>query len=179
MCPDHFRTGSKGEALALREEEIISLLNRAKYLFLRDISEPEENSLRLVVEEAIADRTETVSPPDPTGPVAEILKGASPIKAVEGCRTFELRWSRYVAYLVTEEGVGSAGSDDDEVCTGNLLRVYTKSHFLDHLSRDTGGHFEPILHYKLICQNHLIDVASYSPPEVRLLESSGARPRPN
>lgn len=172
--------GFRGEALTLGEEEIISLLNQAKYLFLRHISEPEDNSLRLVVEEAIADRTETVSP-DPTSPFAEILKGASPIKSVEGCRRFELQWSRYVAYLVTEEGVGSGSSDEDEVYTGNLLRVYTKSHFLDHLSRDTGGHFEPILHYKLICQNHLIDVASYSPPEVRLvnMESGGTKVRPN
>jgi hypothetical protein len=168
--------------LTLGEDKTISLLNQAKYLFLRQISEPEENSLRLVVEEAIADRTETVStPPDPTSPFAQILKGASPIKSVEGCRAFELRWSRYIAYLVTEEGVGSGGSDQDEVYTGNLLRVYTESHFLDHLSRDTGGHFEPILHYKVICQNHLIDVASYSPPEVRLLstENGGAQVRPN
>ena len=165
--------------MTLGEEEIISLLNQAKYLFLRHISEPEENSLRVVVEEAIADHTETVSNPDPASPLAEIRKGASPIKATEGCRTFELQWSRYVPYLVTEEGVGSGGSREDEVYTGNLLWVYTKSHFLDHLARDTGGHFEPILHYKLICQSHLIDVASYGPPEVRLLESSGARPRPN
>jgi hypothetical protein len=167
--------------LTLGEEEIISLLNQAKYLRLRHISEPEDNSLRLVVEEAIADSTETVLTPDPAGPFAEIRKGASPIKSVEGCRTFELQWSRYVAYLVTEEGVGSGGSDEDEVYTGKLFRVYTKSHFLDHLSRDAGGHIEPILHYKLICQNHLIDVASYSPPEGRLLstESGGAKVRPN
>jgi hypothetical protein len=183
MCADHSRTGSKGAALTLGEDEVISLLNQAKYLCLRQISEPEDNSLRLVLEEAIVDRTETVSTPDPTSPFAEILKGASPIKSVEGCRTFELQWSRYVAYLVTEEGVGSGGSDEDEVYTGKLFRVYTKSHFLDHLSRDTGGHFEPILHYKLICQNHLIDVASYNPPEVRLLgtvsESGGTKLRPN
>lgn len=165
--------------MTLGEEEIISLLNQAKYLSLRHISEPEDNSLRLVVEEAIADRIETLSTPDLASPFAELRKGASPIKSVEGCRTFELQWSRYVAYLVTEEGVGSGGSDEDEVYTGKLFRVYTKSHFLDHLARDTGGHFEPILHYKVICQNHLIDVASYSPPEVRRLEGSGARPRPN
>jgi hypothetical protein len=181
MCADHSGTDSKGEALTLGEEEVISLLNQAKYLSLRHISEPEENSLRLVVEEEIADRTETVTTPDPASPFAELRKGASPIKSVEGCRTFELQWSRYVAYLVTEEIVGSGGSDKDEVYTGNLFRVYTKSHFLDHLARDTGGHFEPILHYKVICQNHLIDVASYSPPEVRLLsrESGGAKVRPN
>jgi hypothetical protein len=155
--------------LTLNQDEVILLLNQAKYLYLRHISEPEENSLRLVVEEAKADRTETVSTRNRTGPLAEILKGASPIKSVEGRRAFELQWSRYVAYLVTEEEVGSGGSDEDEVYTGKLLRQYTKSHFLDHLSRDTGGHTEPILHYKLICQNHLLDIASYSPPEVRLL----------
>jgi hypothetical protein len=164
--------------LTLAEDEVISLLNQARYLFLRHISEPEDNSLRLVVEEAIADRTETVSTPDPASPFAELRKGAAPIKSAEGCRTFELHWGRYVAYLVTEEGVGSGGSYEDEVHTGNLLRVYTKSHFLDHLARDTGGHFEPILHYKLICQNHFIDVASYSPPEVRLSESGG-KVKPN
>lgn len=161
------------------EDVLISLLNQAKYLSLRQISEPEENSLRVVVEEAIADHTETLSAPDPASPLAEILKGASPIKSVEGCKTFELQWIRYVAYLVTEEGVGSGGSEEDEVFTGNLLRVYTKSHFLDHLHRDTGGHFEPLLHYKLICENHLIDVASYGPPEVRLSESGGTKTSPN
>jgi hypothetical protein len=161
--------------VALGQHELISLLNQAKYLYLRHLSEPEENSLRLVVEEAVADRTETVSTPDPVSPFAEIRKGASPIKSVEGCRAFELEWTRYVAYLVTEEVVGSGGSYAEETFTGNLFRVYTRSHFLDHLSRDTGGHTEPILHYKLICLNHLIDVASYSPPEVRLL-STVSRP---
>lgn len=172
MCANHSRTGSKGEALTLGEDKVISLLNQAKNLCLRHISEPEDNSLRLVVEEAIADRSETVPAPDPASPLSEIRKGASPIKSVGGCKTFELHWSRYVAYLVTEELVGSGGGDEDEVYTGNLLRVYTKSHFLDFLSRDTGGHIEPILHYKLVCLNHLIDVASYSPPEVRLLAGS-------
>lgn len=166
--------------MALGQDEVISLLNQANYLYLRYISEPEENSLRLVAEEAIVDRAEAVSTPDPTSPLAEISEGASPIKSVEGCKAFELQWSRYVAYLVTEEGVGSGGSDEDEVYTGKLLRQYTRSHFLDHLSRDTGGHTEPILHYKLICQNHLIDVASYSPPEIRLLSTSGGtKSRPN
>ena len=161
------------------QDEIVSLLNEAKYLFLRNISEPTENSLRLVVEEAIADHTQKISTPDPTSPFAEIQKGASPVKVVEGCRKFELQWGRYVAYLVTEEVVGSGGSHRDEIYTGKLFRQYTTSHFLDLLARDTGGHFEPILHYKLICQDHLIDVASYNPPEVQLLENNGSETNPN
>jgi hypothetical protein len=74
--------GSEGEALTLEEDEVVSLLNEAKYLCLRHISEPEDNSLRLVVEEAIADPRETVSTPDRASPSAEIRKGASPIKSV-------------------------------------------------------------------------------------------------
>jgi hypothetical protein len=88
--------------LTLGENEVVSLLNEeAKYRCLRHISEAEENSLRLVVEEAIADRTETISTPDPTSPFAEIRKGTSPIKSVEGCRAFELQWS-YNLFLMSE-----------------------------------------------------------------------------
>lgn len=165
------------------EDEVFSLLNQVKYLYLRNISEPEDNSLRLVVEEAIADHNQVGSMQDSSSLSAEIRKDAWPIRSTDKCRAFELKWSRYVAYLVTEEGVGSGASDEDEVYTGDVLRVYTKSHFLDHLSRDTAGHIGPILHYKLICQNHLIDVASYSPPEVRFFiavsESNGTKVTPN
>jgi hypothetical protein len=33
-----------------------------------------------------------------------------------------------------------------ETYTGRLLRVFTKSHFLDYLARNTGGHVEPIMY---------------------------------
>ena len=72
-----------------------------------------------------------------------------PVESVEGCKTFELSWKRYAAYLVTEELIGAGGTYDDEIYTGRLLRVYTKSHFLDYLARDTGGHVEPIQHLKI------------------------------
>lgn len=52
---------------------------------------------------------------------------------------------------------------------GGILRVYTKSHFLDHVMRDTGGHIQEVLHYKLICLNHLIDIVSYYQPDVEVL----------
>ena len=60
---------------------------------------------------------------------------------------------------------------DDEVYIGKILRVYTKSHFLDHVMRDTGGHIQEILHYKIICLSHLIDVVSYYTPDVEVLAS--------
>jgi hypothetical protein len=104
--------------------------------------------------------------------LSETLKGAIPIETTESCKTFELYWKHYAAYLVTEEGVGGCGEYKDEAYTGKLLRRYTKSHFLDHLNRDTGGHFKPIQHFKLICLNHLIDVASVEPPQIRVVRTN-------
>ncbi|MBZ5655828.1 MAG: hypothetical protein LAO56_11205 [Acidobacteriia bacterium] len=157
----------------LQDNESLALLDKVKYLYLRELSEPRDNSLVLVAEEAILNQSRNVEA-DSSLPAAVreagILKGAHPIESTENCKIFKLYWKHYAAYLVTEELVGSNGQGyDDEVYTGGLLRHYTKSHFLEHLARDTGGHLSPVRHYKLICLNHLIDVAAYEPPEIDLV----------
>ncbi len=152
----------------------LDYLNSAKYLFLREVSEPQDNSLRVVVQEGKASPDAVGAIRSGVPEVTEIQKTAFLIESLEGCRSFELTWERYVAYLVTEEIVGSCGKGDDEIYEGGLLRLYTKSHFLEHLARDTGGHTGQIQHYKLVCQNHLIDVASYGPPDIRLIDSTSA-----
>ncbi len=146
-------------------------LNSVKYLYLRELSEPKDNSLRLVIAEAVDNRSASSLALGAHPDLATILSDTWPIETIEGCRTFELHWKHYVAYLVTEELVGSSGHTEHEIFTGELFRVYTKSNFLDHLLRDTGAHTEPIQHFKTICLNHLIDVASYALPEIRLLSS--------
>ena len=155
------------------ESKNFSLLNQAEYLYLRVLSEPRDNSLRIVVQEAIGNMLKTGQLPtdDPLSQVLEnILKDSHPIESTESCKSLELYWKHYAAYLITGEGVGSSASTyDDELFTGKLLRVYTKSHFLDHIAWDTGAHFKPVQHYKLICLNHLVDVASYEPPDIRLI----------
>ena len=140
-------------------------LNSVKYLYLSKLTEPRDNSLRIVVREAIS------NPPLPNlGEPSRNVVQVSRIESTETCRTFEFTWQRYVAYLVTEEVVGSCGRYEDEICSGKLFRVYSKSHFLEHLARDTGLHTEPILHYKLTCLNHLIDVATYTAPEFKQID---------
>jgi len=146
----------------------LDALNSVKYSYLGKLTEPRDNSLRIVVEEAIS------NPPLPSQPqLGSNVVHFSRIEHTKACRTFELTWAHYVAYLVTEEVVGSCPSDD-EVYTGNLFRTYTKSHFLDYLARNTGGHMKPVLHFKLLCLNHLIDVAAYDTPSCQQLE-----PEPN
>jgi len=150
------------------EATAVEQLESVQYVYLREISEPQGNSLKIVVEEAVVNRSGTAKF-DPE--LEAVLKDASLIESVEGCRVFEIHWKRYAAYLVTEELVGSnsVAGYDDESYTGKILRVYSRSHFLDHLARDTGGHIDPPQHYKLVCLNHLIDVAAYAPPDVRRL----------
>jgi hypothetical protein len=160
------------------ESDAIRQLNFVRYVDLREISEPDKrafNSLRIVVEEAIVNEAATVVSERPE--LEAVRAGAHPIESVEGCRTFQLSWKHYLAYLVTEELVGSNALSGyaDEIYSGRILRAYTKSHFLDHVMRDTGGHIQEILHYKLICLNHLIDIVSYYPPDVEVLAHGEGR----
>jgi hypothetical protein len=161
-------------AIGLRQGVLVELdaLDSVRYVFLRELSEPRDNALRLVVQEAVQNPAAVALPRVADLPeVAALRRNATPIQSTVNCRTFELTWKRYVSNSVTEECVGSSGNYDDEVFTGKLFRIYSRSHFLEHIARDTGGHTDAIRHYKLVCLNHLIDVAAYSPPEVRLIES--------
>jgi hypothetical protein len=146
-------------------------LNAVEYFDLQQLSEPTVNSSRIIVKEAVVNRSAWGRPVFPGLPqLAEILREAWPIESTEGCKTFGLYWKSYAAYLVTNESVGStaAGGYKDEVFTGKLFRVYSESHFLAHLARDTGP-IDPLQHHKLICLNHLIDVAAYVAPEIRVI----------
>ena len=152
----------------------IGQLDSVGYVDLREISEPNKrvfNSLRIVVEEAVVNEAATVVSDRPE--LASLLAGAHPIQSVDGCKTYQLSWKHYLAYLVTEELVGSNAPNGyaDEIYTGRILRLYARSHFLDHVMRDTGGHTQDVLHYKIICLNHLIDVVSYYPPEWKSMDT--------
>jgi len=143
----------------------VQKLNSSKYVYLREISEPRDNSLCLVVQQAVENPSGVVRL-SPLPGINKLLEGSVPIGSTEACESSKLLWKSYIAYSVTEECVGSCGSYDDEVYEGAVIRVYKRSYFLDHPPRDTGGHTDAIGHYKIICLNHLIDVASYAPPVV-------------
>jgi hypothetical protein len=151
----------------------LTSLDSAKYLFLREISEPRDNSLRLVVDEAVETTSGGSRDLDIRTPnLKKTVTNVPAIETTESCRSFELMWESYIAYMVTEECAGSCGSYDDEIFQGKLFRICSKSNFLDHLARDTGAHTQPIQHCKLTCLNHLIDVASYAPPVIRILPAA-------
>jgi hypothetical protein len=61
---------------------------------------------------------------------------------------------------------GSCGKYEGEKYTGRLLRLYSKSHFLDFVAADTGAHFESYSRYKICCENHNIDIVFVTAPEL-------------
>src|SRR5580693_5073877 len=116
ICVDTYE-----DTLEMPESDAIEQLNSTRYVDLREISEPNKrvfNSLRIVVEQAIVNEAAVVVSDRPE--LANLLAGAYPIESVEGCKTFRLSWKHYLAYLVTEELVGSNAPNGyaDEIYTG-------------------------------------------------------------
>jgi hypothetical protein len=100
----------------------LDALNSAKYLYLRELSEPRDNSLRMVVQEAVVHRDGVTRAPLSDLPeLTALLKDASPIESAGACRSFELTWNRYVAYLVAEECVGSCGAPPARLLAGDYF----------------------------------------------------------
>jgi hypothetical protein len=140
-------------------------INACKYVFLRECSEPEDNKLLIVVEEAKAD-----GPPEDIEILGKVIKNTVPIVSDPSCQLFELFWPSYVAYGVRNESFTTW--DDTEVFEGRIFRVYTKSPFRDYVSRATFASDEypgPLKHWGLACENHIVDVIGCVEPELRRL----------
>ena len=63
----------------------LDTLNSAKYLYLRELSEPRDNSLRLVVQEAVVDPGGLIRLHPELPELAELSKDASPIESTDVC----------------------------------------------------------------------------------------------
>src|SRR5436305_7065520 len=94
-------------------------IDSCRFLFLRELSEPEENTLRVVVEEAKAN-----GPPEDIEILGKVISGTRPIESDDTCRLFELIWPSYVAYAVRNESYTSW--DDAEEWEGKFFRLYSK-----------------------------------------------------
>jgi hypothetical protein len=151
----------------------VAEIRSCEWLFLRTLEEPQDNALRIVVEEARAG-----APADPKAAaeaaslpgLESILQGARLISHTQGCRVFEVTWPSYIAYSVRNESY--VANDRHEEYEGRLLVKYTKSRFLDYVELGTFATPEypgPSSHWGVICGNHVIDVVSTEEPEVRVL----------
>ncbi|MGI8653716.1 MAG: hypothetical protein ACR2LC_00700 [Pyrinomonadaceae bacterium] len=145
---------------------LIEQIDRHTYLYLTEIGEPEDNVLRLVIEEARASgEPEDMKIGDVT------LSGAKSIVSDESCYAYEVLFGSYVAYAVMNESY-DVGQNESEEFTGRLFCVYSKSRFLDYVrvatfaSDDYPGKLN---HYGINCLNHIVDVVCVGEPEISIL----------
>jgi hypothetical protein len=142
-------------------------IDKHKWLYLTSISEPEDNVLRLVIEQAQPD-----GPPE--GTAADRTEAAQYAAIVSDERTsaYEIIFARYVAYSVRNEAYTQL--DEYEVHTGRSACVYSKSKFLDYVRASTFASDDypgPITHYGFNCLNHIVDVAALDKPTIRAIRT--------
>jgi hypothetical protein len=99
-------------------------INSCSYLYLREISEPRVNCLRLLIEEATASD-------DTKSPKFGVTKltGLRSIQSTSRCRMFEVLFNDYITFSVTK--ASNTLVNPEAIYEGALLRIYSKSHFMD------------------------------------------------
>jgi|HubBroStandDraft_1064217.scaffolds.fasta_scaffold149284_1 hypothetical protein len=137
-------------------------IDSCESLFVCEILEIAPQTLHLQIEEGrSAEETETVD------------IGGTKITGVHRVlptgRIFEVTWKHYIAYCIRNELYAEA-TKDEVIAAGKMFRLYSKSRFLDYISRATFATSEypgPFQHYGVVSENHIIDVVSVDPPDIR------------
>lgn len=143
---------------------IIEEINAIEYLFLDEMKEPDDNCLALRIFEGI------VGEPEDTDFGGVVLKNTRPITIEAQSRSYGIYFKMYVAYSIRNESYTTW--DEEEEWVGRIFRTYSKSKFIDYVSKSTFANDEfpgPLTHYGIVCQNHVIDVVSTVEPQIERL----------
>lgn len=149
--------------------EIISELNKCQYLDVLEVGATNVWEFRILIAEALVSKDKTFEDRDED--LAEILKDTRLIEVTKESRVYDVRFNDYIGYSVLDESYTQW--DHSEVFEGNLIRVYSKSRFLEYIEKGTfasNSYPGPFKHYEFLGLNHIISVASMSPPQIKRLE---------
>ncbi|MDB5707614.1 MAG: hypothetical protein JWN66_4730 [Sphingomonas bacterium] len=137
-------------------------------LFMTEIGEPEENTLRVVVTEGeLGDLTSV----DMAGTE---ISGARPIEMGPDSRKFEFYWDSYIAYVVRNESYWKKETGEAEFSSHFYSR--TTSAFLDYVAATTFASEDypgPMTHWALDTLNHCLAVVGIEAPRLRQLHGTG------
>ena len=127
-------------------------------IFLTDVYEPEENTLRVVVTEA-----KTLSAHAP-GPFPS--SSLSSIAIAADSRCFEFVWHQYVAWQIRNESFALPETGGQ---FGVFLERNTSAYlrFLEETTFATSVVQKPMRHWAINCLNHCVDVVSFGEPRIR------------
>lgn len=135
-------------------------------LLLLEMTEPYDNSLRIIVGETSLGERQDLSAPG----TDFVFRDVRPIAHRESDRTFALTWPSYVAYAVSNESYALPVNAKED--TGKCIRRLQGSAFLRYISETTWWSDEtygPQRHWIIGCEHHLIDIVSADEPNIELL----------
>jgi hypothetical protein len=148
--------------------ELTAEIDSCKYLFLRDLSEPGDNTLRLLIEEA------SPRPEAKSHVISGVnVKEAHRVESNDQSRLFEVMWTHYVAFSVVDESYAQIDRTE-EIVSGRKFQILTKSQFIDYLSRATLATDEypgPMTHCRITCENQIVDVVATVMPTILRLRA--------
>lgn len=134
-------------------------------LYLTEIGEPSENTLRIVVAEGVLGK------PSPIELAGVDVGEGRPIEITGESRHFELSWNDYVAYVVRNESFWKAEPEEHRIV--NQLERRFDSAFLEFVFTTTFADDDypgPLQHWALSTLNHCVDVVSVQPPRVQRVQ---------
>lgn len=98
----------------------------------------------------------------------QIFRDARSIEVDEELPILQLDFESYVSYSIINESY--TVFDEYEIFEGNSFRIFSKSSYLDFINKHTIVTNlypeEQLVHFKIVCLDHIIDVISFDEPSV-------------
>jgi hypothetical protein len=148
-------------------EENTTALDSCSYIFLVSHEEaPDTLDLRIVVHEARAEKKlSQIDSGD--AELDQVLGGSYAVKSDPSFKEFTIIFENYVGFSIRNESYVNPEPEEDY---SKKLRSYPRSTFLDFIASSTFAQQvvnEPILHFAVVCADHVVDVACAAPPIIK------------
>jgi len=138
-------------------------LMELKDIFYVGHTEPSVNSLRLFF-----CRSRTSDNPEPLLIGDKSFGDSYSIDIDVNKPVIQIDFDSYIGYSILNESF--TVWDEYEEFAGKIFRIYTKSRYLDFISKGTFASEDfpgPYKHYGVSCLDHIVDVVSVSEPTVK------------
>ncbi len=145
--------------------ETLNIIKKSEFYFIDEIKEVEENVLQF---ELICG---TVSKDKEDVFIGEHYLGVANAILPNNAYRYKITFDDYIGYSVLNESYAETLEDN---FIGYNPRIYSQSKFLDYIKADTfatndyPGEFK---HFAFLSENHVINVASVSPPKVEQINT--------
>ncbi len=142
-----------------------SLLAESNYWFLGNLNYVDA-LLNLEIAEGIVSSSNKDIKIDDLGTIED----CSPIEITDQSRRVQIKFSRVLAYQLTDESYGA--SENYDGITKNILCMHNNSEYLQYVMKKSiikECVDNPVKHYSLILADDIIDVITTSEPSLKLI----------